>query len=717
MTWQKVARIGVVLVGVSFAVMLVVYSRDRAVPSPPTPEVPTDPDASSETGAGTTTRLRGSDREVVIEYARSQSYSDGRVRFEQGHVTFGTGEQVWADEIVLTGRALSADEPSRYELRGNVRLIEEGRLSIETAEATYDDVSGILTIPGPLTFVRGPMTGSGTGATYNQALDTFRLHADARARIEAAEDGTGGVDASAESMSLARVQNYLRLAREARLERESETLVADVMTINFLEDGSTVRFMELRGHARVDPKPDGASATPSMAADDITLGFYPDNATLQHATLTGSAILGLPSTEGRRSVAGTWIDLYLATDGATVTRLEGRNQVVVTLAADASAGPRTIRAARLVGEGTERDGLQSARFDGDVEYLEQPPAGGGDQAEERRATSDVLVLALNGGLDDIDQAEFQGSMTFTSGEVTATAPLGRYDSSADTLALRSSSGSATGMPRVENQRMTVEAREIDLSMGTDDLAGRGSVSTVTISGTAIEPSESHGLFQGDEPVYGTADSLDYSGVDGRAVYQGTADLPARLVQGRERVSADEIIVEEASENLWASGRVETLFSTRPDPESTSGPAEGDPIDYRITAETFTYESVLSRATYEGAPVTMETVEGQTIAARLVARLSEATRAIEGFEATGDVYSELGGGHEAKGDVLIYEADTGTYTLTRSPAQAKSPNEEGTGCMLSKGVRVVFTPGSGASWQAPGGPLAQTQEISCLVSIR
>jgi lipopolysaccharide export system protein LptA len=264
--------------------------------------------------------------------------------------------------------------------------------------------------------------------------------------------------------------------------------------------------------------------------------------------------------------------------------------------------------------------------------------------------------------------------------------------------------------------MTIAAEAIDISLTADELTARGGVSTVTESSGAVEdPARS--LFGGTEPVYGTADVFEYAGATGRAVYRGSPDLPARLWQGGERVSADEIIIEDTSENLSAAGRVETLFATRPGPGATSGPETDDPIDYRIAAEAFAYEGATNRATYDGNPVTMTTRDGQTIAGHLVVQLSETSGTIEWFEATDDVFAELAGGHEAKGDTLTYEAVTGTYTLTGSPAQAKSPSADGTDCALTKGLRVVFAPGTGASWQDADGSLGQTKAINCRMSIR
>jgi len=101
----------------------------------------------------------------------------------------------------------------------------------------------------------------------------------------------------------------------------------------------------------------------------------------------------------------------------------------------------------------------------------------------------------------------------------------------------------------------------------------------------------------------------------------------------------------------------------------------------------------------------------------VLRLS-ASRSVAAFDATGTtVFAELAGGHEAKGEQLSYDGKTGAYTLVGRPAQAKSPDESGGGCVLTIGSQAMLTPGKGAAWQSSGTGPIQTRKVKCEVSIR
>ena len=60
-------------------------------------------------------------------------------------------------------------------------------------EGTFNDKTGMLEVPGPVTFTRGRMTGTGTGATYDRNRDVLWLLADAQITVTADETGGGAL--------------------------------------------------------------------------------------------------------------------------------------------------------------------------------------------------------------------------------------------------------------------------------------------------------------------------------------------------------------------------------------------------------------------------------------------------------------------------------------------------------------------------------------------
>jgi lipopolysaccharide transport protein LptA len=704
--------VGVAVVGVAFAVALVVSRRERPVaPVDPAATIPSDPNAIAESGRGRWVRLRDGKPAFTIDYAGQRTYPDGRSQFLEAHVVFeGSGREVWADRIETRGQTMTTTEPLKLELTGHVRLAEGEALRVEAEAATYDDATGLLEIPGPVTFAKGRMSGSGVGATYERDADVFRILAEAAASIAAGEDGSQPLTLSSSRMSLARAQNYLQMDESARIVRASETLAADSATMTFVDLEGGVRFLELRGRASVTPHP-GTSNVPAMNADDITLSFHPETRVLDHATLTGSASMRFQEAGGERAISASWLDLFLAPDGRTVTRLDGRDRVVVTLPAKGDAPAREIRATSLVAAGTPAAGLQTAEFTGAVSFVEDIPAARGTAAVRRTGRSDALTLSLDGGLEAIREADFRGKVSFETGRATAEADRGRYRAGAGRLLLERI-GTAGRLSRVRraDESLTVDALAIDLAIDSQDLVAKGNVASVSRPEPGGRGGTSSGLFQGDEPVYGSGSELVYEAEARTATYRGQEGRPARVEQGENRVMAATIRIEEATNDLRASGGVESVFVE----ETTDG--SGVRRTSEVTADSLEYDDASRRATYAGQ-VVFRNADGETEADRLVLELTD-TRTVKAFDATGtSVFATLTGGHEAKGERLRYDGATGVYTLEGKPAQAKSPDESGEGCVLTLGSQATLTPGRSAAWQQRGTGPVETRKVKCEVSIR
>ena len=159
-----------------------------------------------------------------------------------------------------------------------------------------------------------------------------------------------------------------------------------------------------------------------MTGRDIDLKYGADGQTIQHALVTGDAVLSLTGEAGqagRRLQAAETIDMSLAPDGSTLTALAAKQRVQFTLPAAAGGASREINAQAFDSRGTPERGLTSGRFSGDVEYRER---GAGSDRTARSATLDV---ALGAGLT-IDEARFSRSVRFEEGTMSATAAAATY---------------------------------------------------------------------------------------------------------------------------------------------------------------------------------------------------------------------------------------------------------------------------------------------------
>ena len=308
---------------------------------------------------------------------------------------------------------------------------------------------GILTIPGPVTFTKGRMKGSGVGATYDRNRDVIWLLADARITVTPDAAGAGAIDGSASKAGLARADNFVKLEGTARLTTETRTAEADVITAYLDEKGEKVRTMELREHSRITST--GANAD-RMTARNIDLMYGDDGRTLQSSKLMEGSVLEFPGTGGAGSkrIAGTTIETRMSPDGATVTNLTAQENVQVDLPVEGDSPARRIKSATLRATGAPGQGIQNAVFEGGVDFTETRPAAGKTPALDRRARSTRLIVDTKPGFGAVERADFRGNVRFVDGELTAEAPKAIYD--IDSRSTRPLARDWRGRPRPHPQQ-------------------------------------------------------------------------------------------------------------------------------------------------------------------------------------------------------------------------------------------------------------------------
>jgi lipopolysaccharide export system protein LptA len=353
-------------------------------------------------------------------------------------------------------------------------------VEVKAESLHYVDATGRADIPGPTSFVRGRMSGTGTGALYERDTGVFRLLADAHVTTAAAADGSGAIDATAKTMTFNRANNALLFEDQARITHDRDAMSADRATLYLTPDHEQFQVIELRGNARVSPQPGQTSSTPAMQAQDIDLAFYDGTQALQRAVLTRNASMVLVDGASRRAIAANTILLTTAPDGKTLTHLEGTENVSVKTPAQNGTPERTITAASLVANGDDQKGLTAAQFTGGVRFVEVTPASGGKAAATRTGTSRLLNLKLNGQIDAIDEAQFQQDVKFVSGDVSGDADTGIYQAAQGKLTLKPFAKDARRPPQVTDGSMTVRAAElIDVDQNTNDLHAVRDVKTNT----------------------------------------------------------------------------------------------------------------------------------------------------------------------------------------------------------------------------------------------
>ncbi len=712
MRWQTVVRIVLAAVFLAVAAMLLLQWRDRgpsdtaAGPEAPLP----DTNVVSEDISGTRT-ITGETGGVLYEvtFGRMRVFADQRVEFEDSVTTFtrnGVEHTMKAPVSHMVGRAgPRGDQPERIVFpRGVTLTAKEGISVVSPGEATYFNTDQKVVIPGPMTFERGRLAGSGVGADLYMDKSVLWILDQARLTVAPETEGGTPIEASATRIGLAEMDNYMVLEENAVMVHQSQRLAGNRARVSFTEVGDIVQFIELRERSSVtstDPK----STRPALTAENINLQFDPATGRLTQTNLAGNSLVEMKDANGTTSVRGSQIDVNVGADGETVTRLEAREPVEVKLPRQGDQPARVITARTLLAEG---DGgpLSRAVFTGDVDYRETRPAGRGQPASERRATSQSLVLGLKGDLADVESAQFRTDFKVVDGGLTATADEARYDSRTESLQLRGSGA----RPHVVDAEVDITATEIDADLRNDAFEARG-IGAERVE-SFIRPQKrgnaSAGLFEGDKPVAGASARLSYARSTRVAKYSGAV----YLVQGDASLSAETVDVDDARGDLRAGGGVASrLMLDTGDPATKGKPTE-------IDAQTLVYTDTSRIAEYTGTAELRAANGERLVGDRIVLRLEAGQRKLKTLEATaapkGEVRINLVEAREAAGQKLVYDAATEMYRLTGAPAVVIVPADNRPGiCSVTSGSTVTFNrTGGGATFTSEGGAVGAIRDMKC-----
>lgn len=538
-TWQKRARLGVAVFGFVFAGIVYFAIGERQPVAPPEPVRRMDPKAIAETYAGILSQLSGDERPYEIRAERSQQYEDGSSRLFGVHIT--VRNRGGRDFAITANEADAGAEEVELRLSGDVALTASDGFELETAEATFDQNTGVARASGAVAFKKGRMSGSGVGMMYDQRNDVLRF--DASSRVVTTDDADQtAYDFSAGVATLDRLQSLLTLENSVHVLRGDEVIDADRAVARLSETNEFVTYLELRGNARVSG---GDTAFDSMSARDIDLDYTGDGALLERVVLAGGAAIAMAGADGApgRAMFGESLDLRIAADG-TLTRATGQTRVGLNLPAAEGASVRSIRAETFDGAGEPGRGLTSVTFtspacavgaarDQCVEYREEAYGEEAGRGRGSPAAADATRVARSRRLvvslanDAVTNATFTGTVSFDEQGLTASAAEAVYAPREGTLRLNGRD--ARGDPHVEERQVTIDGQAIDVILGSRRMTARGDVKTALRPLTsspapqAQAASRMPGLLEQGRTVQINADALDYQG-SGAVIYTGNAVL-------------------------------------------------------------------------------------------------------------------------------------------------------------------------------------------------
>ena len=148
--------------------------------------------------------------------------------------------------------ASGSDQPLQTAtITKGAKLRTSDGLEMTSAQAIYDERTGIMNVPGEVRFTKGRMTGTGVGASYDRGRNVIWLLANAHISVTPDEKGQGAVEATATAAGLARNEHYLKLTGDAHVVGEGRTLDATELTVQMTPDDKLIQSMALRGNSRI----------------------------------------------------------------------------------------------------------------------------------------------------------------------------------------------------------------------------------------------------------------------------------------------------------------------------------------------------------------------------------------------------------------------------------------------------------------------------------
>src|SRR5579872_1081830 len=205
MRWQRRLRVAIALFVVVFAAFLVVSLRRGRRPAPP----PTL-DIKSQTATMISQKGHYSNEEkgkqtFAIDFGNSATYADGRT-------TFGGGVKVVLPDkegrrITIASQNAEVKQPPGKQLgnatfTGGVTLTTSDGITVQADTATYSDDDQTARVPGKVAFTRGRMSGTATGATYDQNREILWLLQDAIVEVQPDPTGSGAVHVTANAAGM-----------------------------------------------------------------------------------------------------------------------------------------------------------------------------------------------------------------------------------------------------------------------------------------------------------------------------------------------------------------------------------------------------------------------------------------------------------------------------------------------------------------------------------
>jgi len=226
-------------------------------------------------------------------------------------------------------------------------------------------------------------------------------------------------------------------------------------------------------------------------------------------------------------------------------------------------------------------------------------------------------------------------------------------------------------PKAADERVTVDADKIDVTLSPRVLAASGTVRSELSAGRKKEGQRGNTLLSDKESVIITATDLRYEEGSGRGVYKGQAHL---FQASGTSIRGDEIAMNEDDGTLTATGNVVSVL-----PIAGKESGTGTPTSIARAGD-FQFEDAKRRAVFT-KQAQLDGIQGNLHADRIELFLAAEDNTLERLEAQTSVEIVLDK-RKSTGQHLTYFPADEKYVLTGSPVRLTQECQESTGRTLT-----------------------------------
>ncbi len=567
----------------------------------------------------------------TLKAAESSGRTESAQQFKDVEIRFDAGEE--KVPVVVTAGHCEVQKDSSIYLEGNVVVRDATSLRLEANTLHFQRSPDRAWSTEPVRYFRKGLTGTAGSMVYALQDGTLELEGGVAATFR--EDGDAPLRIESERASMKRRQHFVQFIDAVRVRQATRALDCNDLQIYLDQENENVERME--AYESVDLRMDVAESETS-----------------------DSSSAGLSSEAGTKRLLTEKLEAFFRPGGDDLERvraLEG-GRLVMRLPEGAREGyHKDLEGYTLVFEFDEEGRLDVLRGRGGVTLTLIPVA---PRTEAKKIVNARQLEAFFDPVSgDLKEAICEKAVTFEQGDVRATAEKGTFQNAASKLVLEEG-------PRLWDQKVSLEARVIEIDVVSGDVEGTGNVRS-----TSKDSADSAGLFpsKSDEPVFFVSRKLRYERATDTAVYTGEV----RGIQGQNRIEASRVRLLQGAGELLAETGVKTTFLQKP--------KEGAPELTVTTADLFLFRSKDERLQYQGG-VAMKskamTLKGKTVDVLL----EPGTREVREVLAEGDVTIVTPDG-KAAGDHAKYLPEQESMTVRGESARLENAGK------LTEGKQLTF----------------------------